>query len=261
MKKSVKTVLIAAIAVLILVFLYSGYRITHTIHQYRESDRYYEQTRKTAVVTDSEQMGVHQVAKPEDHQETETSPISVDFDALLAINPDVRGWLYSPDTKINYPVVQGKDNAYYLYRLMDGSYNPGGTLFMDYRCEGDFTSKNTIIYGHHMQDGSMLASIVQYGKEGYYEEHPVLYLNTPEGNYRLDVIAGFVTWYDSRAYLSGFASRTEFEEWVALMRSYSDFVSEVEVSLEDRIVTLSTCTYEYDNARYVLMAKLVPLNG
>ena len=70
-----------------------------------------------------------------------------------------------------------------------------------------------------------------------------------------------MTWYDSRVYTFDFESRTEFEEWVNLMRGYSDFSSDVEIGLDDRIVTLSTCTYDYDNARYVLMAKLVPLDS
>ena len=190
---------------------------------------------------------------------SERSPITVDFPVLFEINEDVKAWLYSPDTIINYAVVQTDNNSYYLHRLVDKSYNPGGSLFIDYRCPDDFSGKNTIIYGHHMGDGSMLASIVEYRNQEYYDAHPVMYLNTPDGNYRLDVVSGFITYFDSRAYLYEFDSRTEFDEWFTLMRSYSDFVSDVEFGSDDRLVTLSTCTYEYDNARYVLMAKLVPI--
>ena len=143
--------------------------------------------------------------------------------------------------------------------MMDKSYNPGGTLFIDYRCAGDFSSKNTLIYGHHMGDGSMLASIVDYKTQEYFDKHPVMYLNTPNGTYRLDIVAGFVTYYDSRVYNYEFDSRTEFEEWFALMRGFSDFESPVKVDSDDLLVTLSTCTYEYDNARYVVLAKLVPI--
>ena len=262
MKKNIRTILIVIFVILVLVFLYSTYRVTRTIHQYNESTRYYERTRKDAVVVDDKPaspLAPGDVSDPE--QQRMTSPISVDFDALTENNSDVKAWLYCPDTKIDYPVVQSKDNSYYLYRFMDGSYNPSGTLFIDYRNMGDFTSKNTVIYGHHMGDGSMLASLVDYADQTYYDEHPFLFLNTPEGNYRLDVFAGFVTWYDSRVYTFDFESRTEFDEWVNLMRGYSDFSCDVNVGLDDRIVTLSTCTYDYDNARYVLMAKLVPLDS
>ena len=109
--------------------------------------------------------------------------------------------------------------------------------------------------------GSGTYANAEAARQAYYDGHPVMYLNTPEGNYRLDIFAGFVTWYDSRVYSFDFESRTEFEEWLNLMRGYSDFSSDVKVGQDDRVVTLSTCTYDYDNARYVLMAKLVPLDS
>ena len=262
MKKNIRTILIVVFVLLVLVFLYSAYRVTHTIHEYNESARYYNKTRKEAVILDDPSVvPLDPSSTTVPQKERMTSPIKVDFDALMNTNSDIKGWLYSPDTKIDYPVVQAMDNSYYLYRFMDGSYNPSGTLFMDFRNMGDFSSKNSVIYGHHMTDGSMLASIVNYKDQAYYDEHPVMYLNTLEGNYRLDVLAGFVTWYESRGYTFDFESRTEFEEWITLMQSYSDFQCDVQVDPDDRIVTLSTCTYEYDNARYVLMAKLVPLDS
>lgn len=259
MKKNIRTILVVIFVILLLVFLYSTYRVTRTIHEYNESARYYDRTRKDAVVVDDKPASQAEAPVSAPEQQRAVSPISVDFDTLMNTNADIRAWLYSPDTKIDYPVVQSKDNSYYLYRFMDGSYNPSGTLFVDYRNMSDFSSKNTVIYGHHMGDGSMLASLVEYADQTYYDEHPYMYLNTPDGNYRLDIFAGFVTWYDSRVYTFEFESRTEFEEWVNLMRGYSDFSCSVKIGLDDRIVTLSTCTYEYDNARYVLMAKLVPL--
>ena len=265
MNKTVKALLIVLIVALLGVFLYSGCQLTKTVHQYNEADRFYAtQSGKYTSFSEEQQSGVEQPRIPgrsvDDIPEIrEISPRVVDFSALLQDNPDVKAWLYSPGTVIDYPVVQGKDNDYYLHRLLDGSYNPNGTLFIDYRCEGDFSGKHTVIYGHHMQNRSMLATITEYRKQEYYDEHPVMYLNTPGGNYRLDVFSGFVTWYDSRAYLFDFIDDREFEEWYTLMQSYSDFESEVELSPEDRVVTLSTCTYEYDNARYVLMAKMVPI--
>lgn len=261
-KKTIRTVLIVVLSLLIVVFLYSGYRVTRTVHEYNERERYYERTRQNSVVAeDPAKTPAAPGQTPTPDKLRETSPITVDFDSLINTSADVKAWLYSPDTKIDYPVVQAADNAFYLYRFMDGTYNPSGTLFIDYRCLGDFSGKNTIIYGHHMGDGSMLASIVNYQDQSYYDEHPVMFLNTLEGNYRLDVFAGFITWFDSRAYTFDFNSRTEFEEWLTLMRSYSDFTCDVQLGIEDRVVMLSTCTYEYDNARYVVMAKLVPLDG
>lgn len=261
MSKGLRVLLIVLFISLVLVFIWSLTEFLKPIYGYYESDKSTQELRKIAVEITPEEETVSSPAEDgtQPVQAGERTPISVDFPALMEINTDVRAWLYSPDTKINYPVVQAENNDYYLHRLVDKSYNPGGTLFIDYRCEGDFSGRNTVIYGHHMGDGSMLASIVDYKDQEYYDAHPVMYLNTPDGDYRLDVVCGFTTYFDSRAYIYEFESRTEFEEWFSLMRSYSDFECDVTVGSDDRLVTLSTCTYEYDNARYVVMAKLVPI--
>lgn len=259
MKKSAKISLVIILALLALIFVISTYRVTSTIHEYNESDRYYQQARETVVKENTSQTPSDEPAAVQKDPRT-YSPVTVDFSALQKDYPDIRGWLYAPGTEINYPVVQGKDNDFYLHRLMDGADNAGGTLFMDYRNSADFSSKHTLIYGHHMKDGSMFAALVNYADQAYYDEHPYLFLNTPNGNYRLDAVAGFVTLDDSRAYVMDFKSRAEFEEWYELMSSFSDFTSDVSFGPDDLIVTLSTCTYDYDNARYVLMTKLVPLD-
>ena len=83
---------------------------------------------------------------------SETAPITVDFERLQEENKDIIAWLYCPDTEINYPVVQSKDNEYYLRRLLDGTWNIAGTLFMDYRNAADCSDLHTIIYGHNMKN-------------------------------------------------------------------------------------------------------------
>lgn len=261
--KAKRAIFILLFVALLLVFAYSAYRVTTTLHEYSESDNYYEKTRKVAVSTQppsqsagSQGAGEEAVPLPAD-----SSPMTVDFDALRQISPDVQAWLCLPDSVIDYPVVQGRDNDYYLHHLLDGSENPGGSVFFDFRNTLDFSEYNTLIYGHNMSDGSMFHTLPQFKNQSYFDRHPYLYLNTPGGDYRLEVFACFVTWHDSRVYIRDFGSRTEFMEWYELMRSYSDVSSDVEVGPDDRIVTLSTCSYEYDDARYVLMTKLVPLDG
>ena len=117
-----------------------------------------------------------------------------------------------------------------------------------------------MIYGHHMNDGSMFASICNYGKQEYYDAHPVMYLNTPTQNYRVELFTGFITSADSSVYTFFFNSDAEYGAFLEKMKGFSDFDCDVEVGPEDRIITLSTCTYEYDNARYVVMGKLVPID-
>ncbi len=202
------------------------------------------------------------------HSETppdETEPMQVpddtvwpvvDFDALLAINPDVVAWIYIEGTSINYPVVQGEDNSYYLNRLLDGSYNGAGTIFLDYRNESDFSDRNSVLYGHHMNNGTMFQQITEYKDQSFYDEHPVCLIMTPDGNYKLEFFAGYVIDMNSQAWKMEFASDEEYAQWQQDAVSKSTFTGVAEPTPQDRVVTLSTCTYEYNDARYVLVGIL-----
>lgn len=127
-------------------------------------------------------------------------PYQVDFEALARINPDVAAWLILEGTALSYPVVQGQDNEYYLDRLFDGSYNASGCLFLDSRCEARFASPNSIVYGHHMKDGSMFAALDGYKEQEFYEAHPSLLLLTPGGDYEAQVFSAYVAPTDAAAW-------------------------------------------------------------
>ena len=260
MKKQTRILLTVLCLVFLCVFAFSGYKLYSIMHEYNAAKRMYNGLSGEFVSQTEKEQAPAQTQAPEEEQPREVSPINVDFDALLAQSEDVVGWLYCADTVINYPVVQGEDNDFYLYRFIDGTYNGSGSLFVDYSCTGDFSGKNTVIYGHHMQNGTMLASICNYGKQEYYDAHPVLYLNTPTQNYRVELFTGFITSADSSVYTFFFNSDEEYGAFLEKMKGFSDFDCDVEVGPEDRIITLSTCTYEYDNARYVVMGKLVPID-
>ncbi len=260
-RRTQRILLSVLIGLLLAVFLFSAYKLYSIVHEYRVAQRSYS--------------GLHdQVIEP--HTPTVTyapqepgttdptagladpSPIQVDFDALRSVNQDVKGWLYSEGTVISYPVLQSLDNAYYLHRLYDRSDNPSGSLFMDFQCPADFSGRTSIIYGHHMNDGSMFASLVKYKDQSYYDEHPVMYLNTPSGNYRVDVFSGFITAADSTVYTKSFANDEEYQNYLIKMKAFSDFESDVTPGVDDRVLILSTCTYEYNEARYVVFGRLVP---
>ena len=98
-----------------------------------------------------------------------------DYDVLRLENSEFYAWLYSEGTVINYPVTRGEDNRYYLNHLFNKKRNSMGTLFVDAGNAPDFADRNTIIYGHHMKNGSMFASLVGYKKQSYYDEHPDLF--------------------------------------------------------------------------------------
>ena len=185
---------------------------------------------------------------------------TVDFESLQELNPDVVAWICLEGTVINYPVVLGSDNSEYLYKMVDGTRNGAGSIFMDYRNPPDFSGRNTILYGHHMKNKTMFAAITNYQDQAFYEEHPSCWILTPEGNYKLEFFAGFVASLTDDAWKLEFDSDEEYGQWLEWAVASSTFESAITPTTQDRVVTLSTCSYEYTDARYVLMGILVPLN-
>ena len=183
-------------------------------------------------------------------------PKSIDFDSLHAVSADAVAWLFAPDMSINYPVAQSEDNAYYLRRLLDGTYASGGSLFADYRCAPDFSDWNTVIYGHQMNDGTMFGELENYRDPAYYAEHPVMYLYIPGKRYTLELIAGYLTDVNDVAYA---LPTTKVLRDAILTRAAmrSTFDSGITPDWSDKLVTLSTCAYDYDDARYVLIGRII----
>ena len=177
----------------------------------------------------------------------------INWENLKSTNPEIVGWIKVPGTKIDYPILQGKEWNEYLHKNYKGDYSYAGSIFI--QPEAAFNDQHLIIYGHNMKNNTMFGSLPKYSKQEYYEEHSVLYLLTPKQNYKVKLIAGYVTPSDSKVY--------EFEktkeERSGLLKTALDnslFTSGTTVSDEDRLLTLSTCSYEYDNARFVLMGIL-----
>jgi len=121
-----------------------------------------------------------------------------------------------------------------------------------------FTDKNTMIYGHNMKDGSMFHILTKYREQAYYEDHPVMLLLTPEGNYTLELFAGYTAGAGDTAWKLDFADDEEFMDWIGNARGKSTFQSNVELTARDRVVTLSTSAYDFKDARYVVVGKLTP---
>ena len=194
---------------------------------------------------------VEPTTEPNSEEEKIHVPISIDFDALKHENSDIIGWIYCPDTPINYPVVKGKDNNQYLRADLKGNYLISGTIFADYRNGEIGEDPNYIVYGHNMKNSTMFGTLVKYKEQSYYEAHPVLYFLTPENNYIIELCAGAVVKRDADIYQT-----TPMENTVSNIIDKSTFNSNIEIAEGDKIITLSTCSYEFDNARYVLIGKL-----
>lgn len=128
----------------------------------------------------------------------------------------------------------------------------GGCIFMDCRVDASLSDRHSIIYGHHMKNGTMFSGLSKYKKQQYYEEHPSGLLITPECTYRIDFFAGYVAGTDEKAWNIGFQSDEEFEAWIKETKKKSWIESPLSPAVTDRVLTLSTCSYEFDNARFVL---------
>lgn len=185
----------------------------------------------------------------------ESAPISVDFKKLKEENSDIIAWLYLEDSPINYPVVQAKDNAYYLKRNINKTYSPYGSLFADFSNNSNFTDNNTIIYGHNMKNNTMFATLVDYKEQDYFNNHSAMYLLTPEKNYKLEIIAGKTVNSTSEIYKLPLESEQK-KEFISQFINQSDFKSGYKFEENHKYVMLSTCSYDYYDARYVLIGLL-----
>lgn len=188
----------------------------------------------------------------------EVTPIQVDFDSLLADCQDIRGWIYCEGTSINYPVVQGKTNTQYLRHAYTGRYAVSGSIFLDSANGGLFEDCNNIIYGHCMKDGTMFACLSQWSVQEFYNEHPIIWLLTPEQDYKIEVFSGYVTPALSGAHTVYIESNDSFKDYIEKAYQSSDFECSIELDPDAKYILLSTCNYKYDDARYVLHGKLVP---
>ena len=194
--------------------------------------------------------------------ESGSSEFSVDYEGLRAINDEIVGWIRVPDTTINYPIMQTGNNDYYLSYTFERNTNIAGSIFMDYRNAAYFSDRNTIIYGHHIKNGKMIADLRHYTDEDFYKKHPIIYLNTPgEGNVEYEIFSFYLTGnYRStygETYTYQFADDQAYQEYLNMITSQSQYDTGVEVSVDDSIITLSTCTNRTDDERYIVHAKKI----
>lgn len=258
-------VLILAI-ILLIIILFLIYKIGGYLIDEVRSAFYTKDLQETVLIIDTEDtesISVDSVSntdsteeKKEEPEEVIKIPTAVDFKSLQKVSKDAVAWIYDPGMVINYPIAQAADNDYYLRRNLSGGASSAGTLFMDYRNSADFSDWNTLIYGHNMKSGTMFASLLDYRMPDYYEEHPVMYLYVPGKRYKLELIVAYTTDVNDAIYQF---PATEEEREAALNRAYrlSNFESGIRPGKEDRLVTLSTCSYAYDDARYVVIGRLV----
>jgi len=180
----------------------------------------------------------------------------ISLEALREVNPDVVGWILIPDTNINYPLMQGTDNDFYLNHTWDKKSNAVGSIYLEYQCSPELTDFNTLVYGHNMLNGSMFAQLHKYTNQTYWEEHPYVYLLTDAGVYRYEIFSAYKADVDSATY--GLSFQQELTKAKFLLHGLNSSTIQTGVYPErtDRILTLSTCSGAGYSNRWVVQARL-----
>ena len=179
------------------------------------------------------------------------------FETLAEINSDVVGWITIPGTQIDYPIVQGPDNEYYLEHLFTKETNHTGCVFIDVTNHRDFSDQNNMLYAHHMRNGSMFSDLEGYRKEGFLEEHPYFVLQTLDAVYRVEPFADVLGDAYSTYNQTSFTDNTEFMNFINNIRANSTFQTDTVVTEEDQILGLSTCRYDASEGRYAVFGKMI----
>ena len=182
--------------------------------------------------------------------------METDLEALRQENEDVLGWITMPGTVINYPLMQWTDNQFYLNHTWKQTPNSNGSIFMECQNNRDFTDFNTIIYGHNMTGGSMFGSLRQFKLQSYWEEHPTFYIACDQGVLRYDIFAVHKPGVDTIIYGLDLDTDEKKTRFIRFATDYSSYDTGIKPTIEDRIVTLSTCSGQGYTTRWVVQGVL-----
>lgn len=201
----------------------------------------------------------------EEKIKNDASDLLKEYQDLYLQNDDMVGWIKIEGTKINYPVMQTVNEPnFYLRRGFDKKYTIYGCPYMQENCNVDKPSDNLVIYGHHMNDGTMFANLMKYTKKSFWEEHKTIVFDTLEEHKEYEVMAAFktVVYTDSPESFKYYhfvnaENEEEFNAFVEKCKELSFYDTGVEAEYGDKFITLSTCEYSKKNSRMVVVAKRV----
>lgn len=268
--KRVRKILIALLAVM---FVGSAAVLIRQLIQYREGAETYSEAEELAGLPDFSE---EEAAPPVSSSASDSTSVSasasapgtvyvdpytdaladMDFSALREVNGDVLGWILIPGTRISYPLVQGTDNQYYLTHTWKKWNSVVGAVFLEYSNSRDLSDFNTIIYGHRMNDGSMFAGLKYYKQKNYYKSHPSVYITDDSGARKYDIFAVYEVSTQGDTYRIGQQSGSTKQAYIDYCLTQSLYDTGVVPTVNDKIVTLSTCTGNGHATRWVVQARL-----
>lgn len=198
---------------------------------------------------------------------TEKGTVVGEYAELYKANSDIIGWVKIDDTKIDYPIMQTQsDPEYYLHRSFDKEQADSGTPFMDAASDIFVPTSNFLLYGHNMKNGTMFHDLLKYDSREFYEEHKTFKFDTiykgGQGEYEV-IAAAYSKIYpkDSTKFkyyqYAGITTESEFNEYVAGVKSLSIYDTGATAEYGDQLVTLSTCAYHTDDGRFFVVGKRI----
>ena len=179
---------------------------------------------------------------------------SANEEQLKSINSDYKMWIQIENTNINYPVVQGSDNDYYLKHNFRKESNISGTVFVESANDID-NDKNIILYGHNMRNGTMFNNITNYKEESFFNEDNKINIIMNNTLYEYEVFSVYVKNVSEVNLAIGFANEDEFINYAYNEADESLYKKDVDFSAEDNLITLVTCSYEFTDARTIVVAR------
>ena len=266
---------IALIAVFACVFLVSAYLLIDYFVEGRKQDKIYDDLsqqvdRPTRPLPDEEtyvqddsplDTKVHYVTVL-NNKTGEYVSVLPQYADLFSLNPDFAGWLQIPGTDIDYPVMQTpEDPEYYLGRNFYGAETDRGSIFADGRCDLARPSENIILHGHHMRDGTMFGSLMDYEDKSFWEEHKYIFFDTITETHTYEVIAVFISSVNAGAdfpyYQFVDSDEIGYDSFIRLCKKNALYDTGVDAVYGENLLTLSTCEYTADNNRFVVVAKCI----
>lgn len=184
------------------------------------------------------------------------------FESLLKINKDIKAWIFLSGTPIDYPVLYSEDGSnFYLNHNYKKEETRYGSIFIDPTCKNTVNAKNIVVHGHHMKDGQMFAALVKFSDVDFYKKNPVIEFDTPSEESVWKIVAVFKTNTLEKHgklfnyIISEFNTTSDFLDFVKNIKIRSVIDIPVDINKDDRLLTLSTCSYEFEEFRTVVVAR------
>lgn len=220
--------------ILICILIFSSYKIIDKFLQYKKAAQVYNK--------------IYEIKKTQENKNDNKIDLSY-------INNDYRGWIDISNTNIHYPIVQAKDNDFYLYKDINKNYLESGSIFLDFR-NNNFNDSNTVIYGHSMRNKTMFGQLKMFKDKDFFNTNKFITITTPTGDIlKYKIFSAYITDANNFYNKTSFNSDEEFDNFLNKIKNKSLFNTDVKPNCIDKILTLSTCSYEFENARMVIHAK------